>query len=96
MPRKSSTGDYTFSASEIAEYIVCPEAWYHQRIPNSNKSESLPKEEQSEDSEQIKGEILHEEWAKEYAEGLSLARMLRIIASLATAATLIFLLQYDK
>jgi hypothetical protein len=90
MPRQSSTGKFIFSASEVAEFIVCPESWFHQKMNINPKQELNIKD----NAKSIEGQVLHDRWAIDYAHGLSINRMLRIVAALVAAATLILLIQY--
>ncbi len=84
MPRQTNTGKYIFSASEVAEYVVCPEAWYLTRMTEEPVLDS---------PEQQEGDKLHQSWAEDYAEGLTIARLLRLLIVLGMTATVLMLLR---
>ena len=83
MARKGKYGKYIFSANEVGEYVVCPEAWKLKVVDRVN----LQTSERSE-----RGRELHSDWAASYDESLYLARSARLIVFLLLLAITIFLL----
>lgn len=82
MPRKSDFGKYIYSAGEIGEYVVCPEAWRLKMLRGVKST-------QREDSK--RGTELHQQWAEEYDESLFLSRGVKIAATLIIVAIVFFM-----
>ena len=80
--RKSEYGKFTFSAGEIGEYVVCPEAWrlkMVERVVSSQRKDA------------VLGTELHEQWAQEYDESAFLSRATKLAATLIALAIVCFL-----
>ena len=83
MPRKSEYGKFIFSAGEIGEYVVCPEAWRLKMVQGIRSSVR----------ENAKlGTELHQEWAEICDEAVFLTRGVKMAATLVIAAVVIYLL----
>ncbi|MCB0328019.1 MAG: hypothetical protein KDD70_00105 [Bdellovibrionales bacterium] len=83
MPHKTSSGKHIFPASEVAEYTVCPNAWYLKR---------MSREPILEGPEMEQGEEIHKQWAEDLEYEFTLGRMLRLVAALISAATVLLLI----
>ena len=83
MPRKNEYGKYIFSAGEIGEYIVCPEAW-RLKIVEGVKAE--------ERKNAKLGVELHKQWAEDYDAAIILTREFKIALTLIICAIVCFLL----
>lgn len=81
MVRRLKDGRIIFSAGEIGEYTVCPEAW---RLKFLEKVETIERDEAS------AGIRLHDEWAKEYEAALYLSRGVRSVFLLIAIVLLTF------
>ena len=82
MPRKSEYGKYIFSAGEVGEYVVCPEAWRLKMVERVNSA-------QRKDSKL--GEELHQRWAEDNVEAIFLVRVVKIVATLIICAVVFYL-----
>ncbi len=82
MPRKSDIGKFIYSAGEIGEYVVCPEAW---RLKMLQGVKSIRREDSK------RGTELHQQWAEEYDESLFLSRGVKIAATLIVVAIVFFM-----
>lgn len=82
MVRKSEYGSFTFSAGEIGEYVVCPEAWRLKMVEGIRT-------EKREDSRL--GAELHQRWAEDCDETLFLSRGVKVTATLIICAIVFFL-----
>lgn len=81
--RKSTFGKPIFSAGEIGEYTVCPEAW-RLKIVDRVKPEDR--------GDSKKGSNLHQAWAKDCDEAFYFAWVAKFIVLLFMTAVIIFFL----
>lgn len=83
MARRSSIGKYILSAGEIGAYTVCPEAWRLTAVS--------PVKTASDKGSSEAGQQLHQEWAAEYDEAVTLGRGIKIVIQLLMLAALVYL-----
>lgn len=82
MVRKSEFGRYSFSAGEIGEYVVCPEAW---RLKFVEGRKSIRQEDAK------LGAQLHQQWADLYDESIFFTRGVKIAATLIIGTIVFFM-----
>ena len=83
MPRVSKSGKQIFPASEVAEFTVCPNAWFLKRV---NRAPIL------EGPDVERGQELHRAWAEDVEYGFTIGRLLRLLAALFMSATVLMML----
>lgn len=85
MARQDDQGNFTFAASEVAMFAVCPEMWRQIHLLKLKNPRS-DREEQ--------GENLHQEWSSQFYEAIFLTEGTRFIIMIVLLALLFLILPF--